>query len=52
MISSTPAVSIVLTAGGFMVAEDGQDVLFDQRETKRFDEAHSRSHLVVFSLSV
>ena len=46
MTSSIPAVSIVPTAEGFVVAEDGQDVLFYQRETKRFDEAHSRSHYI------
>ena len=46
MISSKPAVNIVPTAGGFLFAEDGQDVLFYQRETKRFNAAHSRSHYV------
>ncbi|MBT7595785.1 MAG: hypothetical protein HN559_12810, partial [Gemmatimonadetes bacterium] len=46
MTSSTPAVSIVPTVGGFVVAEDGQDVLFYQRETKRFDKTYSRSHYI------
>ena len=46
MTSSTPAVSIVPTAEGFLVSEDGQDVLFYQRETKRFDENYSRSHYI------
>ena len=46
MISSKPAVNIVPTAGGFLFAEDGQDVLFYQRETKRFNAAHSRSHYI------
>jgi len=46
MTSSTPAVNIVPAAGGFAVTEDGQDVLFYQRETKRFDEAYSRSHYI------
>ena len=46
MTSSTPALSIIPTTEGFVVAEDGQDVLFYQRETKRFDETYSRSHYV------
>jgi hypothetical protein len=46
MISSKPAVNIIPTTGGFLFAEDGQDVLFYQRETKHFNAAHSRSHYV------
>ena len=46
MTSSTPAVNIVPAEGGFAVTVDGQDVLFYQREIKRFDEAHSRSHYI------